>query len=124
MEVVKEYNYKINGRNVCIKRNYTVKGIRSKKINELDEYFKNNYEAVKESKKLKDVFESYNNAHDDKISFSMLYQKYISVFGRRKKPTETVNKAVNKAVNKTVNKAVNKTDNSADNSAENTENSL
>ena len=46
----------------------------------------------------------------------MLYQKYISVFGRRKKPTETVNKAVNK----TDNNAVNKTDNSA----ENTENSL
>ena len=104
MEVVKEYNYNINGRNVVIKRHYAVKGNRAKKICELEEYFKNNYERVRDIKKLRDVYESYNNEHEDKISFSMLYQKYISVFGRRKKQTI-----------KTDNNAVNKTDNNSEN---------
>ena len=84
MEVVKEYNYEKDGKTVCIKRSYTVKGTKGKKINELDEYFTKNADSIKASKKLKDVLETYNNEHENKISFSMLYQKYKTMFGNRR----------------------------------------
>ena len=84
MEVKKEYEYIKNGKKVCIRRTYTVKGVRSIKQNELDEYFKNNAEIIKSSKNLNNVLSDYNDNHDIKISFSMLYQKYKGVLGTRK----------------------------------------
>ena len=84
MEVVKQYNYEKDGKTVVIKRSYTVKGTKGKKINELDEYFTKNADSIKNSKKLKDVLDVYNSKHDNKISFSMLYQKYKTVFGNRR----------------------------------------
>ena len=89
MEVIKEYNYEKNGKNVCIKRSYTIKGTKGKKISDLDAYFTKNADTIKSSKKLRDVLASYNDEHEDKISFSMLYQKYKTVFGSRRQ-----NKAV------------------------------
>ena len=85
MEVRKEYEYiRKDGRKVSIKRAYNIKGTKSAKKNELDEYFKNNAEVIKASKNLNGILTDYNNNHDIKISFSMLYQKYKAVFGTRK----------------------------------------
>ena len=84
MEIIKEYEYLIDGKKVSIKRAYNVKGTKISKKNELDEYFKNNAEIIKSSKKLNNILEDYNNKHKNKISFSMLYQKYKAVFGTRK----------------------------------------
>ena len=84
MEVVKEYEYERDGRNVCIRRAYNVKGTKHAKQCELDEYFKNNAETIKSCKKLNTILEDYNSKHNNKISFSMLYQKYKTVFGNRK----------------------------------------
>ena len=84
MEVRKEYEYMKDGKKVCIRRTYIVKGVRSTKKSELDEYFKNNAEIIKSSKNLNNILSDYNDNHDIKISFSMLYQKYKGVFGTRK----------------------------------------
>ena len=84
MEVKKEYEYMKDGRKVCIRRSYKVKGLRTTKKEELDEYFKNNAESIKASKKIDDILTDYNNSHDNKISFSMMYQKYKAIFGTRK----------------------------------------
>lgn len=85
MEVNKEYEYiRRDGRKVCIRRTYNIKGTKAVKKNELDEYFKNNAESIKGSKNLSGVLDDYNSNHDIKISFSMLYQKYKAVFGTRK----------------------------------------
>ena len=83
MEIQKEYNYLKDGKKVCIRRKYKINGVRSAKKNELDEYFKNNTETIKNSKILKDVLDDYNNEHDHKISYSMFYQKYKTIFGLR-----------------------------------------
>ena len=86
---MKEYTYQINGRKVIIKRKYKINGTRNKKSEELKEYFKNNAEAIKSNKKLNEVLETYNKLHDNKISYSMLYQYYKSLFGFRKPKKET-----------------------------------
>ena len=89
MEVVKEYEYERDGRKVCIRRAYNVKGTKHAKQCELDEYFKNNAETIKSCKKLNTILEDYNSKHNNKISFSMLYQKYKTVFGNRKTHSRT-----------------------------------
>ena len=89
MEVVKEYEYERDGRKVCIRRAYNVKGTKHTKQCELDEYFKNNAETIKSCKKLNNVLDDYNNKHDNKISFSMLYQKYKTIFGPRKNQSKS-----------------------------------
>lgn len=83
MEIEKEYNYLKDGKKVCIRRKYKINGVRAVKKNELDEYFKNNSETIKNSKILKDVLDAYNDEHDNKISYSMFYQKYKAIFGLR-----------------------------------------
>ena len=88
MEVYKEYEYVKNGKTIRIKRKYEIKGIRAIKQNELDEYFKNNAENMRQHRKLKDVLTDYNNSHDNKISYSMLYTKYKTLFGKCKKHEE------------------------------------
>ena len=84
MEVIREYNYLRDGRKVCIKRAYNIKGIREAKKNELDEYFKQNAESIKASKNINNILDDYNGKHVNKISFSMMYQKYKAIFGTRK----------------------------------------
>ena len=84
MEVVKEYTYNKNGKPVTIKRKYTIKGDRITKQNELDEYFKNHAEEIRNGKKLTDVVTDYNNTHELQVSYSMFYQKYKNCFGFRK----------------------------------------
>ena len=95
MEVQKEYEYiKNDGKKVCIRRTYNIKGTKAAKKNELDEYFKHNGEDIRASKNLNGILEDYNNNHNIKISFSMLYQKYKAVFGTRKsqrKNTKDIN---------------------------------
>lgn len=83
MEIQKEYNYLKDGKKVCIRRKYKINGVRSAKRNELDEYFKNNTETIKNSKILKDLLDEYNDEHEHKISYSMFYQKYKTIFGLR-----------------------------------------
>ena len=84
MEVEKVYNYLKDGKKVSIRRRYTKTGIRNIKRNELDEYFKNNADVIKESKTLDKILETYNNEHDNKISYSMFYNEYKTIFGFRK----------------------------------------
>lgn len=84
MEVVREYEYLKDGKKVCIKRTYNIKGTRTAKKNELDEYFKHNAESIKASKTINKILDDYNGKHDNKISFSMMYQKYKAIFGTRK----------------------------------------
>ena len=84
MEVVKEYEYLKNGNKICIRRKYKIKGVRDLKRDELDEYIKNNSDQIQNSKNLKDILANYNSSHENKISYSMLYQKYKTVFGPRK----------------------------------------
>ena len=81
--VQKEYNYLRNGRKVVIRRQYKVNGMRNLKNEELDEYFKNNIEHIQNSK-LNDVLDEYNDSHENQISYSLLYQKYKTLFGYRK----------------------------------------
>lgn len=80
----KEYKYLRNNKPVVIRRSYEKKGIIELKQQELEEYFKNNAERIKSDKSLRNVFESYNEIHQNKISYSMFYQKYVSVFGSRR----------------------------------------
>ena len=84
MEVYKEYEYVKDGKTVLIKRKYNIKGINSIKQNELNEYFKNNADDIRSNKKIREVLNDYNNTHKNKISYSMLYNKYKSLFGMRK----------------------------------------
>jgi hypothetical protein len=87
MEIQKEYEYLKDGRKVVIRRKYKINGVRDAKRDELDTYFKNNTEAIRNSKKLKDALTAYNDSHNNKISYSMFYQKYKSIFGLRKSDT-------------------------------------
>ena len=80
----KEYKYLRNNKPVVIRRSYEKKGLIELKQQELEEYFKNNAERIKSDKSLRNVFESYNETHQNKISYSMFYQKYVSVFGSRR----------------------------------------
>ena len=91
MEVFKEYEYVKNGKTIRIKRKYEVKGTRAIKQKELNEYFKNNADEIRSGKKLKEVLADYNNTHENKISYSMLYTKYKSLFGSLKKHNSPVN---------------------------------
>ncbi len=91
MEVCKEYKYVKNGKVIRIKRKYEVKGVRSIKQSELEEYFKNNADDIRTNKKLVEVLADYNNTHENKISYSMLYTKYKSLFGCLKKHNSPVN---------------------------------
>ena len=59
--ITKEYIYNKNGKNVIVRRKYTVKGDRKTKHTELDDYFKYNIDELKSKKKLKDIVEDYNN---------------------------------------------------------------
>ena len=80
----KEYKYiNAKGKEVIVKRQYKITGSREAKKNELDEYFKNNIDFIK-SNNLNKVLEDYNEDHDNKISYSMIYQRYKVLFGFRK----------------------------------------
>ena len=84
MEVYKEYEYIKDGKTIRIKRSYKIKGTRAKKQSELDEYFKNNAEDIRTSKKLTEVLVDYNQTHKHKICYSTLLNKYHSLFGMRR----------------------------------------
>lgn len=92
MEVQKDYTYLRDGKKVCIRRKWTNKGTRHIQNDELDEYFKNNADDIKNSKRLQEVLETYNSTHDNKISLSLLYKKYKTVFGLRKNHNKPNNK--------------------------------
>ena len=84
--ITREYEYLRNGKKVIIRRQYSINGTRNLKNEELDEYFKNNIDFIKNTN-LNNVLEEYNKNHDNKISYSLLYQKFKKLFGYRKNHT-------------------------------------
>ena len=90
--IEKQYKYSKNGKDIIIKRKYTIKTARIIQNNELDQYFKDNQEELRSKKKLKDIVEEYNKNHS-KVSYAKFYLKYKNVFGYRKnrKTTDETN---------------------------------
>ena len=109
MEVNKTYDYVRKGKIVHVKRKYVVKGTVGTKQNELDTYFNNHADTIRSNVKLSKVLEDYNDTHTNKISYSMLYNKYVATFGPRrqnkiKDDTKTVKPEVEHQENNTDNK--------------------
>ena len=96
MEVQKTYDYIRNGKHVHVKRSYVVKGTVGTKQSELEEYFKNHADTIRSKGKLSKVLEDYNESHSNKISYSMLYNKYVAMFGQRRKQKSKIDETPTK----------------------------
>lgn len=92
MEVEKTYNYLRNGKPIQVKRTYVVKGNVGTKQSELEAYFKDHLDTLGPKSNLSKVWEDYNNTHTHKISYSMLYNKYVSVYGLRRQTCQSKKK--------------------------------
>lgn len=74
----KEYHYIRNGKDIIIKRKWTKsKNGKSKKQQELKEYFDNNKDRIKDMK-IKDILEDYNKTHN-KVNHATL-SKYYAIY--------------------------------------------
>lgn len=91
--VEKQYKYSKNGKEIVVKRKYTIKTARLIQNDELDQYFRDNEDELRSKKKLKDIVEEYNKNHS-KVSYAKFYVKYKNVFGYRKNRKTASLKAV------------------------------
>ena len=83
----KFYQYqKPNGKTITIKRTWTNNNSKANKQACLKKYFEENAEEIRMMKNIKAVYDDYliKNA-DNKISYSMLYHYYQSLYNTRKK---------------------------------------
>ena len=87
MEETKERTYTYttdSGKTRTITRRWKVKQEILAKRKELNDYFDQNADKIKNMKNITAVFNDYNNSHENKISYNLLYKKYISIYDSKK----------------------------------------
>ena len=86
IEIQREYTYNKNGKSIKIKRKWTTTADNLAKQQAVNKYFEDNIDAIKQAKNIKKVYEDYNaNNSDNKVSYNMIYNRYIRLFGSNMK---------------------------------------
>ena len=85
IEIQREYTYNKNGKSIKIKRKWTTTADKLAKQQAVNKYFEDNIDAIKQAKNIKKVYEDYNaNNSDNKVSYNMIYNRYIRLFDSKK----------------------------------------
>ena len=85
IEIQREYTYNKNGKSIKIKRKWTTTADNLAKQQAVNKYFEDNIDAIKQAKNIKKVYEDYNaNNSDNKVSYNMIYNRYIRLFDSKK----------------------------------------
>ena len=85
-KITREYEYEKNGKKFTIKRRYENIGLNNTKNNELDEFFKNNFEKLNDILDIKKWWNEYNQTTPNPVSYSMFYSKFRKTKEHYEKP--------------------------------------
>lgn len=84
IEVEREYEYTKNGKVYKIKRKWSADPVSIAKKQAVDKYFEDNIDEIKQAKNIKKVYENYLANSDNKVSYNMIYKRYIKLFDSKK----------------------------------------
>ena len=81
----KTYTYTTeDGRTKTIRRSWKVNSEKVSRAKELDDYFENNQDRIRGMKNIRAICSDYNNCHENKVSYNIVYKKYVSIYDTKK----------------------------------------
>ena len=78
------------GKEKKIHREWKVSTAKKQRNQEINDYFNDNIERIQGMKNIRQVMRDYNDSHDTKASYNIIYKKYNSIFNTRKPRTKNV----------------------------------
>ena len=107
----KTYTYTTeDGRTKTIRRSWKVNSEKVSRAKELDDYFENNQDRIRGMKNIRAICSDYNNCHENKVSYNIVYKKYVSIYDTKKAAKQKAN-GPNRSMSETNENAANMDEN-------------